>query len=134
MACSAQVITPTAETWARLSESGPAHVMQKIKARHDSGAAVVLRMSGDASGLSVVWAERTASDQREIVAALGVGAGAAAYIPWLIEFGEANSASSIRTHCKRPGLIRIYERFGFRTVKIDEDGYTVLRFKNGQGR
>ena len=135
MACFAQVITPTAEVWARLSKCGPRHVMQQIRARHESGAACVLSMSGEASGLSVVWAERTQDNEREIVAALGVGTGAKAYIPWLIEFAKANSAASIRTHCKRPGLIRLYERFGFQVTKIDEDGYSVLiRREHGQGR
>lgn len=97
------------------------------------GAACVLSVTGEAEGLAVVWAERTQNDEREIVAALGVGRGARFYIPWLIDFARANRATRIRTHCKRAGLIRLYQRHGFTVGEIDEDGNAVLGWKDGQG-
>jgi len=133
MACFAQVITPDGKDWQRLSAAaGSREALQAIKQRHESGAACVLRISGAACGLVVLWSEINAQNGREIVLALGTGTGAKYWIPWAVQFSKDNRAGSIRTHCQRPGLIRLYEKNGFQVVGTDPGGYTILRFENGR--
>lgn len=133
MAVHAQVIDPTADDWRALkSAAGRYEALTEIQHRHQRGEAAVLQISGDANGLAVVWCEIKQIGGRELVAALGAGQGAKAFIPWLIDFARANRASSIRTHCQRAGLIRLYEKAGFRAIGTDDSRYTVLRWEDGR--
>lgn len=128
MACTAQVIQPGPADWGRLLQAaGDPAALDEIQTRYQTGQAAILKMSGDASGLVVVWAEVTDQGHRELVIALGVGSGARNWIPWAVEFAADNGAGSIRTHCRRAGLIRLYQNNGFLPAGVDADGYTILR-------
>ena len=127
------MIQPGPAQWRRLLDAaGDADTLGEIQKRHDTGAAAVLLMSGDAAGLVVIWAEITEQQNRELVIGLGAGTGARHWIPWAVQFAAQNGARSVRTHCKRPGLIRLYHKNGFLTAGIDADGYTILRRENGR--
>ena len=133
VAVHAQVIEPTRADWQALKPAaGRYEALTEIQHRHQRGEAVVLKMTGDAQGLAVLWCEIKQSGGRELVAALGAGRGARAFIPWLTDFARANRADSIRTHCKRAGLIRLYQKAGFRAIGTDESNYTVMRWADGR--
>lgn len=133
VAVHAQVIEPTRADWQALKPAaGRYEALTDIQHRHQRSEAVVLQITGEAQGLAVVWCEIQQIGGRELVAALGAGQGAKPFIRWLIDFARANRASSIRTHCKRAGLIRLYEKAGFRAIGTDESNYTVLRWADGR--
>ncbi|WP_375170091.1 hypothetical protein [Marinobacter sp.] len=129
----AQVIEPAPSHWRALKPAaGRYEALTAIQHRHQRGEAVVLQITGEAEGLAVLWCERRQDGGRELVAALGAGQGARPFIRWLIDFARANRASSIRTHCQRPGLIRLYQRQGFDIIGQDDSHYTILRWADGR--
>lgn len=129
----AQVIDPTGAHWRQLlPAAGTGAALDEIRQRHHQGEAVVIRMAGACEGLAVLWCEIRPDGGRELVAALGVGQGARAFIPWLIEFARANNATTIRTHCQRAGLIRLYQGAGFRIVGTDDSNHIILRWADGR--
>lgn len=133
MGIHAQIIDPTPEDWRALGKAaGSKDAMSELIGRYLDGCASVLMLSGDAEGVVMLWAERRDDEKRELVAALGTGSGARAFIPWLIELAKANHAASIRTHCKRAGLIRLYEKHNFETAGMDEGGYQIMRWHDGR--
>ena len=71
------------------------------------GVAVLWRCESDRGGGFAV----TRIDGPELVIVLGEGSAAAVFIPHFIKYAKQKGLG-IRTHVKRRGLIRIYERFG----------------------
>lgn len=127
------MITPDSADWAHLAPAaGSPEALASIQHRHRQGAASVIRISGDAAGTIVVWMERDTDGNRELVLGLGAGRGARHWIPWALAFARANKAATIRTHCTRAGLIRLYEKHGFTRAGADDEGFTVLRWHDGR--
>jgi len=133
VAINAQAITPNPATWAALATAaGSDEALTDIQGKHERGQCSVLKVTGSAAGYVVVWMERDEHEHQELVLALGVGVGARRWIPWALQFARNNHANSVRTHCKRAGLIRLYQQNGFKKAEIDPQGYQVMRFNNGR--
>lgn len=80
-----------------------------------------------ASGYVVTRVEEiTRGGPLEMVIVLGEGAGAKEVIPELMTMARNYGIETIRTHIKRPGLKRIYERLGWKQSEI------VMRFNCGK--
>lgn len=61
----------------------------------------------------------------ELVIVLGAGRGARSLIPWAKQLAKNHGIKRVRTHVKRPGLVRLYQREGFQidqTVMVHSDG------------
>lgn len=54
----------------------------------------------------------------ELVIVLGAGQGARPVIHWVRALARAHGINRIRTHVTRPGLVRLYQRAGFRADQI----------------
>jgi hypothetical protein len=133
MAIDAQIVDPTPADWETLKQAAPEPgALESVQERHKAGKAVVMKMTGDAQCVGVIWMERTEADVREMVIGLGVGRNLAKALPWLKRFAKDNHAATIRTHTKIPQLIAFYKKNGFENVGKDPDGFTILRCQNGR--
>ena len=133
MAVTARSITAFSQLWDALRiPAGSQQALDEIKARYDSGQAVILAVDGDASGFIVLWAEIRPDNEREGVIALGIGTGAEAWAEQAPKIGLHQGWRFLRTHVSRPGLVRIYEKCGWVKSEKDNEGQRIMRYDNGR--
>jgi len=129
----AQEITPGPAEWAALEQAaGSPETLAEHQARHRRGGCVVARITGEVSAVVLMWRERISATENELVIALATGRNTRAFLPWVVEFARANGCTSIRAHCRRAGLVRLFERAGFRNEGPDNEGLTIVRRKHGR--
>lgn len=127
------MIDPTRADWRQLlPAAGTGEALTDIQERHHKGEAVVLRMTGKVNALVTLWCEIRPDGGRELVIGLGAGEGTRAFIPWLLDFARANNATTIRIHCRRRGMVRLFQGAGFQVIGTDDSNYTIVRWADGR--
>lgn len=114
-----------------LPAAGDKETLEFIRREVESGCADLLHFNNDVRGYAVVRAVRNEAG-KELVLVLGAGAGAAAFIKRMVSFATKKGFDSIRSHVRRAGLIRLYEKAGFLNVGRDNDGYQIMRRQDGR--
>lgn len=117
---------------ALLGAAGDLDTLEEIAQEARQGLAQVWRVDTDeAQGWVVTRVEMRPDGPLELVVVLGAGHGARSIIPWFKHLAVSHDLPRIRTHIKRRGLRRLYEREGFR-VDHEIDGHLVMVWADGQ--
>ena len=90
------------------------------------GTAQLWRIGGESVGYLLTRVETYANDADELVLVAAAGVNGRPVIEWAMKLAANYGIESIRTHIKRPGLQRIYERLGWhcaeRVMRVFSDG------------
>jgi len=95
-----------------------------------SGVCQLWQGNAESSGYVVTRIEKH-KDKMEFVLVLGVGQNMRPIVEYLCKFVD-KMGMSFRTHVTRRGLIRIYQRYGFKVVEIRGEEFILKRAINGR--
>lgn len=115
-----------------LKAAGSKAVMKEIIEEIKAGLASLWAFAGPRHCGYAVTRIESVKWGKEFVIVLGQGLGAKDAINKLLCYALEKGCNSVRVHVKRPGLMRIFGRFGFEKVGIDNGGYTILRKYHGR--
>jgi hypothetical protein len=106
---------------------------KQLRAEVEKGISQLWQCSdGELFGFAITRIEKDLeTNDFELVLVAGVGSGLIRFANYFIEFADKNNMT-VRTHIVRPGLIKMFDKLGFKIAERREYEIVLRREKHGR--